>query len=69
MFKDELKVKAELQADIGSIGGLICEGEDDGSGVIVNKGRLLIYNIPTTDPQEEGQVWNDNGTLKISSGE
>jgi hypothetical protein len=26
-------------------------------------------NLPTSDPQVEGAIWNDNGVLKISAGE
>ena len=33
-----------------------------------NGGYLYINNIPTADPQVAGAVWNDNGTLKVSSG-
>jgi hypothetical protein len=29
---------------------------------------LKITNLPTTDPVDAGAIWNDNGTLKISSG-
>ena len=29
-------------------------------------GDLRLPEIPTTDPQIAGAVWNDNGTLKIS---
>ena len=28
----------------------------------------LFTNLPTIDPQVAGQLWNDNGTLKISAG-
>lgn len=30
---------------------------------------LKILNLPTSDPQVEGALWNDNGVLKISAGE
>lgn len=68
-FGDTLRVNADLYAEVGSIGGLTCESEDDGNGVFVTSGRFIINHLPTTDPQEEDKVWNDNGTLKISSGE
>jgi len=29
----------------------------------------IIVNIPSKDPQKAGALWNDNGVLKISSGE
>lgn len=31
-------------------------------------GAVYIQNLPTTDPLSAGQLWNDNGTLKISAG-
>ena len=55
---------------------------DDGSGgtteylrldggdvsTIVNTIKVLMPNLPTSDPSTAGQLWNDNGTLKISAG-
>lgn len=29
----------------------------------------IVDNIPTTDPEVVGQVWNDSGVLKVSAGE
>ena len=29
---------------------------------------LKMDNLPTSDPAIAGQLWNDNGTLKISAG-
>lgn len=29
---------------------------------------LLMTNLPTDDPSVDGQLWNDNGTVKISAG-
>ena len=31
-------------------------------------GALTLTSLPTSDPTVAGQVWNDNGTLKISAG-
>lgn len=28
----------------------------------------LLDGIPTTDPEVDGEVWNDGGTLKVSAG-
>lgn len=28
----------------------------------------IIDNIPTADPEVDGQVWNDGGVLKVSAG-
>ena len=35
----------------------------------LSSGLLKIRNLPTSDPQVVNAVWNDNGTLKISSGQ
>ncbi len=29
---------------------------------------VILANLPTSDPNNIGQVWNDSGTLKISAG-
>lgn len=29
---------------------------------------LMLQDLPTTDPANAGQVWNDSGTLKVSAG-
>ena len=29
---------------------------------------VIFLNLPTSDPSEVGQLWNDGGTLKVSSG-
>jgi len=33
-----------------------------------NNGVVTLPNLPTSDPNNYGQVWNDSGTLKISAG-
>lgn len=30
--------------------------------------KIVLDNLPTSDPKEKGQLWNDNGLLKISLG-
>ena len=30
--------------------------------------NIKITDLPTSDPEEEGQLWNDSDTLKISAG-
>ena len=42
--------------------------DDNGTLMINNNGKVMAKNLPTSDPNNEGQVWNDNGTLKISAG-
>ena len=32
-------------------------------------GNIICQNLPTSDPQVEGTLWNDSGVLKISAGE
>jgi hypothetical protein len=29
---------------------------------------VMMTNLPTSDPNNAGQLWNDSGTLKISAG-
>jgi len=63
-------------------GGDISFFTDDGSGgtteylrldggdvsTIVNTIKVMMPNLPTSDPSTAGQLWNDSGTLKISAG-
>tara|TARA_R100000808_G_scaffold24914_1_gene59320 strand:- start:2688 stop:3620 length:933 start_codon:yes stop_codon:yes gene_type:complete len=39
------------------------------SSEVITKGSdsIILSNLPTTDPETDNQLWNDNGTLKISS--
>jgi len=55
---------------------------DDGSGsvtpyitldggdvsTIINTIKVMMPNLPTSDPSNANQLWNDSGTLKISAG-
>lgn len=36
--------------------------------IIVNTSEYRFNDLPTTDPQDAGRLWNDSGVLKISSG-
>jgi hypothetical protein len=58
-----------FQSDDGS-GGTTPYLTLDGGDVstIVNTIKVLMPNLPTSDPGTTGQLWNDNGTLKISAG-
>lgn len=29
----------------------------------------IFVDLPTTDPQVAGELWNDSGTVKVSAGE
>lgn len=33
---------------------------------VVVKGGLSLANLPTSEPNVARQIWNDNGTLKVS---
>jgi hypothetical protein len=58
-----------LRSDDGS-GGQTAYITLDGGDVstIVNTIKVLMPNLPTSDPSVAGQLWNDSGTLKISAG-
>ena len=42
--------------------------DDNGELMINNNGKIMASSLPTTDPKNNGQLWNDNGTVKISAG-
>ena len=42
--------------------------DDNGELMINNAGKIMATDLPTTDPGNNGQLWNDNGTVKISAG-
>ena len=45
------------------------EFPDQSGTVMVNEsGKVMAKNLPTSDPSNEGQLWNDSGTIKISAG-
>jgi hypothetical protein len=37
-------------------------------GVSLTTIKVLMPNLPTSDPSVSGQLWNDSGTLKVSAG-
>ena len=39
------------------------------SRLIINQNGILLLLLPELDPKVEGALWNDNGVLKISSGQ
>jgi len=42
---------------------------DQAGTVVVNEsGKVMATDLPTSDPSNEGQLWNDSGTVKISAG-
>lgn len=36
--------------------------------IIDTNGSVFVRDLPTSDPSSLGQLWDDNGTIKISSG-
>jgi hypothetical protein len=38
------------------------------SGMFLLGGVVILDSLPTADPVNAGQVWNDTGTLKVSAG-
>ena len=42
---------------------------DQSGTVMVNEsGKVMATDLPTSDPSNAGQLWNDSGTVKISTG-
>jgi hypothetical protein len=42
---------------------------DQSGTVMVNEsGKVMATDLPTSDPNNAGQLWNDSGTVKISAG-
>ena len=48
----------------GSINGIYARANANYTSTL----EVIFENLPTSDPQVAGQLWNDNGTLKVSSG-
>ena len=45
------------------------EFPDQSGTVMVNEsGKVMATDLPTSDPSNTGQLWNDSGTVKISAG-
>lgn len=60
-----LAIKAESTLMLGQAGrATSVEGT-----VTIHGGVLSISDLPTSDPTTAGRIWNDEGTLKVSSGE
>jgi hypothetical protein len=59
----------KFQCDDGS-GGVTTYLTLDGGDVstIVSTIKVMMPNLPTSNPSTAGQLWNDSGTLKISAG-
>ena len=42
--------------------------DSNGEVMVNDSGKVMVSDLPTSDPNNAGQLWNDNGTLKISAG-
>ena len=42
--------------------------DSNGEVMVNDSGTVMATDLPTSDPSNEGQLWNDNGTVKISAG-
>ena len=42
--------------------------DSNGEVMVNDSGKVMVSNLPTSDPNNAGQLWNDSGTLKISAG-
>ena len=47
---------------------LIVDG-DGNTGIISEGGKVLLKNLPTSDPGVAGQLWNSSATFKVSAGQ
>ena len=59
----------DFQCDNGSNGTqsyLKLNGSDVSVNILTQK--VMMSNLPTSDPSVAGQLWNSSGTLKVSAG-
>ena len=42
--------------------------DQSGTVMLNESGKVMATDLPTSDPNNTGQLWNDNGTVKISAG-
>ena len=42
--------------------------DQSGSVMLNESGKVMAVDLPTSDPSNAGQLWNDGGTVKISAG-
>ena len=57
----------ETQSNWLNIGGLV-QGRMGTNAYARIDGALEVANLPTSDPNIAGRLWNDNGTVKVSAG-
>ena len=42
--------------------------DQSGTVMLNESGKVMATDLPTSDPSNTGQLWNDSGTVKISAG-
>jgi len=69
---DNPYIKLRGTTTANNIGGIHFDiRNDDGSYATmmsIFNNAIKLFNLPTSDPSVTGQLWNDNGTVKISAG-
>ena len=63
----------QLQITDDAITSLITNGDltlsANGTGAVaITPVKVMMANLPTSDPSNAGQLWNSSGTLKVSAG-
>ena len=66
------KLKVQVGANISKVDNVVTDLNPtlDGGDVStkIETIKVLMPNLPTSNPSVAGQLWNDSGTLKISAG-
>ena len=66
-FADDKDIIFETDDGSGSTTTYLqLDGSEVSTKILTQK--VIMSNLPTSDPGNSGQLWNDNGTLKISVG-
>ena len=66
-FADDKDIIFETDDGSGSFTTYLqLDGSEVSTKILTQK--VIMTNLPTSDPNNSGQLWNDNGTLKISVG-
>ena len=47
---------------------LVSFPDQAGTVMLNDSGKVMAADLPTSDPSNAGQLWNDGGTVKISAG-
>ena len=66
-FDGTLTAGLTLNGDTNANGEIdVSIGSGAGSTTTIVSGVVMMSNLPTSDPSNPGQLWNNGGTLKIS---